>query len=337
MKKFVFLFFAFVLVLTACGSGEKFQKGDIKDDFCGVYINYQYCKCAFHNDFCDEIGMKKGAANDYVNAEYNKWVEQERNNFKNNCEENGGIFSRDKCKYCEFPKVAQGGKCIEPEEGDEANDNKEDEEGGCKYDSDCSPICEGSVKWKRGCNPRGNICEKTFDTDCRGEVEYFGELSFPKVCQNGECMRDNEGIGNRKRELEEEKKRLSDEVKDINAKRDDLNSAMMDANKNCINGIADMTNVAIMEFATRIASLSGGFPNFTDVLPDYINDNLNKAYAYMSGEPAEEEKKLKPHEYIKLNCDLYEYFKGMLSETDDELDQAIEEAKKIDEQFNQLP
>jgi len=336
MKKIVFLFFVVGLFLTACGSGEKFQKGDIKDDFCGVYINYQYCKCAFHNDFCDEIGMKKGAANDYVHEEYNKWVGQERENFKNDCEKNGGIYSSDKCKHCESPKVAQDGKCIKPEEG-EVSDNEGEDEGECKYDSDCSPICEGSIMWKRGCNPRGNICEKTFDTDCQGEVESFGELNFPKICQNGECMRDTGKIGNKKRELEEEKKRLSSEVKSINAKRDDLNSAMMDANKNCINGIADMTNVAILEFATRIAALSGGFPNFTDVLPDYINDNLNKAYAYMSGEPAEEEKKLKPHEYIKLNCDLYEHFKGMLSETDKELDQTIEDAKKIDEQFNQLP
>ena len=324
------------MILSACGNIEKFQKGDIKDSFCGAHINYQYCKCAFHNDFCDEIDMNKGDANNYVQDEYDKWVEEEREKFQDKCEENGGIYSRDKCKYCESPQVAKNGKCIDPEEGDES-DSEESEEGECKYDSDCSSICEGSVMWKRGCNPRGNKCEKTFDTDCQGEVESFGELSFPKVCQNGECMRDTEGIGNKKRELEAEKQRLSDEAKSINANRDDLKNAMLDTNKNCINGIADMTNVAILEFATRIAALSGGFPNFTDVLPDYINDNLNKAYAYMSGEPAEEEKKLKPHEYIKLNCDLYEYFKGMLAETDDELDQTIDEAKKVDEQFDQLP
>src|SRR3989339_27411 len=49
---------------------------------------------------------------------------------------------------------------------------------------------------------------------------------------------------------------------DINSSRDNIREAMMEANKNCINGIADMTNVAIIEFSTRIASvLAGGIPD----------------------------------------------------------------------------
>ena len=46
---------------------------------------------------------------------------------------------------------------------------------------------------------------------------------------------------------------------------------MLDANKSCINGIADMTNLAIFEFSTRIASLmAGGLPDLASASLDYL-------------------------------------------------------------------
>jgi hypothetical protein len=53
-----------VLVLAGCSGSN------IKDDFCGVHINYQYCKCAFHNEYCDSIGMSKSEAKTYVYSQY---------------------------------------------------------------------------------------------------------------------------------------------------------------------------------------------------------------------------------------------------------------------------
>lgn len=211
------------------------------------------------------------------------------------------------------------------------------ESGTCKYDSDCDPICDGNVAWKMGCNARTNSCEKTFDTNCSETKDAYGTLTFRQICSAGQCVTDEETIAATKAKLEADKKAASDNVKDINARRDDLKNVMLDTNKNCINGIADMTNVAIMEFSTRIASLmAGGLPSAADAAVDYAGDALNKLYAYSDGTPPEDQK-LKPDEYIKLNCDLYNFFKSELAASDQELDDALEEAKTIDTQLDALP
>ena len=72
MKKIIFkyrLVFGLLfisLLLSGCGNG------DIKDNYCGVHINFQYCKCAFHNEYCSSIGMTKGEAKFYVYEKYNE-------------------------------------------------------------------------------------------------------------------------------------------------------------------------------------------------------------------------------------------------------------------------
>ena len=70
MKAFILTIILISLVILSGCSGNS----DIKDNFCGVYINYQYCKCAFHNEYCESIGMSKGEAHTYVYAEYDKWI-----------------------------------------------------------------------------------------------------------------------------------------------------------------------------------------------------------------------------------------------------------------------
>ncbi|OGF25078.1 hypothetical protein A2227_07050 [Candidatus Falkowbacteria bacterium RIFOXYA2_FULL_47_19] len=359
--------FFLTAILGGCTQSIKFKPGDIRDDFCGAHLNFQYCKCAFHNDFCDKIGMKRGEAKKYVNEKYEKWVETEFDKFKNGCRADNGYIKGKACFKCGGDEIAGDDTCadrsaeaVKEDEGtEEANDEVVDQ-GQCKYDSDCEPICEGDVMWKMGCNPRGNICEKTFDTDCASDPEIFGSQQIMKTCQNGTCVRNEEAIAARKQELAAEKKMWSDAVKETNAARDNIRTAMMDANKNCINGIADMTNVAIIEFSTRIASvLAGGIPdiaamtasaaekaaglaaehvkNLAGAATDYAGDALQRLYNYQTGEPAETEKKLAPHEYIKLNCDLYEYFKGVLAESDADLEAALKNATEADRQFRELP
>ena len=122
-KKYYFipLFILMAFVITGCvNSGikntVKFQKPDIKDDFCGVAINFQYCKCAFHNEYCDSIGLSKGDANNYVQAEYEKWLGLKLTSFKTECENAGGIFDKDRCNYCKDNYVAQDGKCVNEKE-----------------------------------------------------------------------------------------------------------------------------------------------------------------------------------------------------------------------------
>jgi|GEM_PF-1827489 len=348
--------------LSGCG-GEGFDKNDIKNSFCGVHLNYQYCKCAFHNEFCDAIGMSKGEAKDYVYDEYGKWKKGGLDDFKKKCVENNGFFIGNTCNKCNQNQVVRDNRCIDAEEVEEESDEEKsvtEEEGTCKYDSDCDAICEETVKWKMGCNARTDTCEKTFDTDCSADIETFGEQTFPKVCSVGECVRDEEGIQKVKSKLTQEKELWVDAGKQINAVRPEINNAMLDANKNCINGIADMTNVAIMEFATRVASvLAGGIPdiatmtasassevaelasenvkNLAGAASDYAGEALNRLYNYQDGEPAEEAKKLAPHEYIKLNCDLYKYFNELQAESDRDLQTALDNANEADRLLKELP
>jgi hypothetical protein len=342
-NKLLFLLLFIVLILSACGAEvEEFRAGDIKDDFCGTHLNYQYCKCAFHGDFCEQIAMNKKEAKKFVNEEYDKWVEKEKQNFANQCIDDNGIYENDGCEYCDDDESALDGRCekikddhSEELESEEVKDLSED--GTCKYDSDCNAICEGDIMWKMGCNPRENICVKTFDTDCSTNMETFGDLSFSMVCETGECSRNITKIKAKRHDLEIEKKKYSDELKEMNAYRDDLKNVMLDANKYCLNGIADMTNLVIVEFATRVASImAGGIPDLASASVDYVNDALGKLSAYNNGIP-EEGQRLKPHEYIKLNCDLYNYFKTELSGSDSEIDEILENAKRTDDLLNGLP
>jgi hypothetical protein len=83
---------------------KQFKIPDIKDDFCGVNINFQYCKCAFHDKHCEAIGLDKGAANTYVQNEYKKWLIEKLAAFANNCiNNNGGIWDKNK-RTCTIKK-----------------------------------------------------------------------------------------------------------------------------------------------------------------------------------------------------------------------------------------
>ncbi len=115
MKPFQVIFtcsIALLLLLAGC-STDKFPRPDIKDDFCGAHINYQYCKCAFHNKFCDAVGMSKSEAKSYVNSEYNTWVEKRLNNWLAECALAGGIPGEDDCTHCDNAKGAAKEKCQE--------------------------------------------------------------------------------------------------------------------------------------------------------------------------------------------------------------------------------
>jgi len=89
---------AMIIVLAGC-TGEKFPRPDIKDDFCGVHINYQYCKCAFHNEFCESIGMSKSEAKTHVNAAYDAWVDEKLIEWQTACAVGGGIPNGEKCDH----------------------------------------------------------------------------------------------------------------------------------------------------------------------------------------------------------------------------------------------
>lgn len=104
----------FVAGCSSSGFGKtvKFKKPDIKDEFCGQHINFQFCKCAFHGEYCQEIGLDKKAAKAKVQSEYDKWVATELAAFQASCDAAGGISDNDACKYCKESYVAQGDACV---------------------------------------------------------------------------------------------------------------------------------------------------------------------------------------------------------------------------------
>lgn len=61
---------------------------DIRQDYCGVVVAAKYCKCAFHGQFCGDIGMSQAAADAYVNSGFQKWV----------CGKEGGTWADESCQ-----------------------------------------------------------------------------------------------------------------------------------------------------------------------------------------------------------------------------------------------
>lgn len=125
MRWAILFMLVLALFLAGCADVDRFEYPDIKDEFCGVHINYQYCKCAFHDEYCDNIKMDKKAANLYVRSEYNKWVGELLDKWLAACELGGGIAGEDDCTHCSEGSVVRDGECVPL---DEASEEEEDEE-----------------------------------------------------------------------------------------------------------------------------------------------------------------------------------------------------------------
>ncbi len=111
-KKFYLLLLLIFFLFSACGRQVvKFQAGDIQKDFCGTHLNYQYCQCAFRNEFCNEIVMNKKQAKEYMDKVYTEWVRKEKQNFKTNCQHHQGIYKNGHCEYCREGEQVVDNKC----------------------------------------------------------------------------------------------------------------------------------------------------------------------------------------------------------------------------------
>ena len=97
---------------------EEFEKPDIKNDFCGAMIDFRYCKCGFHGDkdFCKQIGQSESSADSIVQDKFSAYVDDEKNRFKNNCENNNGILSGDTCTWCTEEHFRYKDTCVTNEE-----------------------------------------------------------------------------------------------------------------------------------------------------------------------------------------------------------------------------
>jgi hypothetical protein len=75
---------------------EIFEVPDVKEDFCGVHINFQYCRCAFHNEqqHCNAVNLKSGEARIHLANEFRTWVGDQMEAFARQCIARGYDWSR---------------------------------------------------------------------------------------------------------------------------------------------------------------------------------------------------------------------------------------------------
>lgn len=127
---------------------ERFQFPDVRDDFCGIHINFQYCKCAFHNEYCEAIARSRSGANSYVWSEYRNWVREQINTMARSCIARDGIWSISgrSCTYCTPPHTNIDNRCkkVEQEEQGEEADG-----GGSNGTKDCSLPDDFSDNWEK--------------------------------------------------------------------------------------------------------------------------------------------------------------------------------------------
>lgn len=239
----------------------------------------------------------------------------------------GFLFFGGKCvSKADFNQYLADGTLDKEDEEEREEDKPEAEAKSCHYDSDCDPVCEGSIAWKQGCNPRTGKCEHTFERDCGKSSETFDIYTFRLVCENGECVRDTEAIQTKRQDLVNLRTAASNDLKALTAKKQTAQQVMMDANKNCINGLAEVTNKLIIDTGLSLASPA---KKLADVASDVTNSLLD--------EMVDDSKRMSAEEFIAKNCQLYESLKKDIISMEAESERLQDEAKKITERINSLP
>jgi len=134
MKKVSLFFLYFILGLLLVPSisyagkeANTYQIPDVRDDYCGIEINYQYCKCAFHDEFCDAIGMDQGSANSYVLGEFREWNRKRIQAMGVSCLLSDGDWNKSSwtCTTCTGGDVREGTSCKKPKDDAKEKECKE--------------------------------------------------------------------------------------------------------------------------------------------------------------------------------------------------------------------
>ena len=139
-------------------SFEAFNQPSIKNDFCGTpAMKFQYCKCAFHGQYCDSVGMESGSANNYVQSGFNSWVGARKKEAADVCKNKGGAWKGNGCEYCDPPTFLWSGGCKSVidlcSEDPNIKFNTEAGRCECKYgwelmnDNTCEAICPEDEPW----------------------------------------------------------------------------------------------------------------------------------------------------------------------------------------------
>jgi hypothetical protein len=201
MKKLIIFSLFLIFLLSGCVSRagvartENFRELDIKDEFCGIHINFQYCKCAFHGKYCKEIGMSKKEAQKYLDEEYEKWLTADRQTFADHCEKNNGYMENGACNYCDSGFTASNDECLEGEEAVGVKDDEESEEIKLPegpYNEDCSlKKDEFDRDWKKYSDIDQAVAPEARSFEAKEALTAY-ETMIGKLTESFELSRDME-------------------------------------------------------------------------------------------------------------------------------------------------
>lgn len=104
--------------LLAGTDTRTYEVPDVRDAFCGVEINYQFCKCAFHNDYCNAVYMDSSQARTYVLSEFRGWNKKNIQSMAESCLASEGHWDKNTwtCTTCTDGDVLNGSRCVESTE-----------------------------------------------------------------------------------------------------------------------------------------------------------------------------------------------------------------------------
>lgn len=117
----LFLILSFVVPIAHAGTNvTRYEVPNVKDHYCGPLINFQYCKCAFHNQMCDVVNLSPSTAHSYVQEEFREWNRQQIQEMGQKCQRSGGYWNKSNwsCLTCTDGDVLDGNKCVRPEKSD---------------------------------------------------------------------------------------------------------------------------------------------------------------------------------------------------------------------------
>jgi hypothetical protein len=284
-KKILLLLPILMIMLSACGKeAVVFQAGDMRTAFCGTHLNYQYCECAFNGNFCEQIVMSRGDAEKHVQAEYDKWVQKERQNFFTRCEKEDGIIKKEKCIYCGVGKISVDGKCKKKPASEKALEPADASipvvPGGCREDSECASICEGNTSWIRVCDRSLGSCEKSLSIDCSLNLETFAEFTFPMICEAGECVRDSVSVSGKKDQLASALANYQKEKEDMALQSAKLASLLEESEVFCEAGDESSGEIDMAAYAQSVSEALGGeIPEPISLAAELFADLLERLYS----------------------------------------------------------
>jgi len=121
MKIFISFLLIFNLLIPYSLAGEKvkeYKVPDVKTRFCGPAINYEYCKCAFHDQYCERVAQTPSTAHAYVLEQFKAWNKVKIQQMAELCVKRNGSWNKNRweCTTCTEGDVLDGRRCVEPDE-----------------------------------------------------------------------------------------------------------------------------------------------------------------------------------------------------------------------------